>query len=208
MTALDGVLADATDRLRALDLGDAFEPRAAEAIVAAGLHRLVVPAAAGGLGARMSGAAGVLAALGAIDGSTALGFAMQVHVTGALVDSTGVAEPLRETIFRASVDDGTLLNNASTEFYVLAYIAMFTIGLFGSYHLRKHLPGWVIAWCTLGALTCVLIFVLNAYPFVDVASPLGFAVKILGTTVAANLVGYIFYRRAAKRIPAASNLRA
>ena len=40
-------LADATRRLAALDLGDAFEPRAAEAIVAAGLHRLVVPAVAG-----------------------------------------------------------------------------------------------------------------------------------------------------------------
>ena len=89
MTTIDDALADASDRLRALDLGDAFEPRAAEAIVAAGLHRLVVPAAAGGLGARMSDAVDVLATLGAIDGSTALGFAMQVHVTGALVDSTG-----------------------------------------------------------------------------------------------------------------------
>ena len=115
MTALDGVLADASDRLRALDLGDAFEPRAAEAIVAAGLHRLVVPAAAGGLGARMSDAAGVLAALGAIDGSTALGFAMQVHVTGAFVDSTGVDDGLRDRVFRAVVDDGALLNNAATE---------------------------------------------------------------------------------------------
>jgi alkylation response protein AidB-like acyl-CoA dehydrogenase len=115
MTALDGVLTDASDRLGALDLGDAFEPRAAEAILAAGLHRLVVPAAAGGLGARMSDAAGVLAALGAIDGSTALGFAMQVHVTGALVDSTGVDDGLRDRIFRAIVDDGALLNNAATE---------------------------------------------------------------------------------------------
>jgi len=101
-----------------------------------------------------------------------------------------------------------VLNNASTEFYVLAYIAMFTIGLLGPQHLRSYLPGWVIAWCTLGALTCILILVLNAYPFVDVASPLGFAVKILGTTVAANLLGYIFYRRAANRMRAASKLRA
>ena len=57
-------LAAATERLAALDLGDAFEPRAAEAIVATGLHRLVVPAAAGGLGARMAEAAEVLMALG------------------------------------------------------------------------------------------------------------------------------------------------
>jgi hypothetical protein len=85
---------------------------------------------------------------------------------------------------------------------------MFSIGLLGSHHLRRHLPGWVIAWCTLGALTCVVILVLNAYPFVDVASPLGFAAKIVGTVLSANLLGFLFYRRAANRMLEASNLRA
>ena len=101
-----------------------------------------------------------------------------------------------------------VLNNASTEFYVLAYIAMFTIGLFGPHNLRDHLPGWAIAWCGLGAFTCVVILCLNAYPFVDVASPLGFAAKILGTVAGANLLGFLFYRRAANRMRGASNLRA
>jgi amino acid transporter len=101
-----------------------------------------------------------------------------------------------------------VLNNASTEFYVLAYIAMFAIGLLGAQNLRRHLPRWVIAWCALGGLTCILILVLNAYPFVAVASPLGFAVKIVGTVAAANVLGYLFYRRAAKRSPRASNPRA
>lgn len=101
-----------------------------------------------------------------------------------------------------------VLNNASTEFYVLAYIAMFAIGLFGAHHLRRHMPGWVIAWCGLGGVTCIVIFVLNAYPFVQVASALGFAGKILGTTIAANLLGYVFYRRAAKSTLVASNIRA
>ena len=101
--------------LGALELGDAFEPRAAEAIVASGLHRLVVPVAAGGLGARMAESAAVLAALGALDGSTALGFAMHVHVVGALVDSTEVAEALRAAVLRSIVADGALLNNAGTE---------------------------------------------------------------------------------------------
>ena len=54
MTAIDDALADALARLRALDLGDVFEPRAAEAVVMSGLHRLVVPVAAGGLGAPMT----------------------------------------------------------------------------------------------------------------------------------------------------------
>lgn len=115
MTAIDDVLADALARLRELGLGDTFEPRAAEAIVASGLHRLVVPESAGGLGARMTEAAGVLMAVGAVDGSTALGFAMQVHVVGALVDSPGVPASLRERLFRVVVDDGALVNNAATE---------------------------------------------------------------------------------------------
>ncbi len=115
MTAVERAIADALARLGALELGDAFEPRAAEAIVASGLHRLVVPESAGGLGARMADAAGVLMRLGALDGATALGFAMQVHVVGALVDSTAVPTGLRERVFRAIVDDGALVNNAATE---------------------------------------------------------------------------------------------
>lgn len=101
-----------------------------------------------------------------------------------------------------------VLNNASSEFYALAYVAMFAIGLLGAHHIRAHLPRWVVAWCWIGALTSILILVLNAYPFVAVASPLGFAAKIVGTTAGANLVGYLFYRRAAKRAPRASNTRA
>jgi len=115
MTAVERTLADALERLGALGLGDTFEPRAAEAIVAAGLHRLVVPESVGGLGARMAEAAGVLMRLGASDGSTALGFAMQVHVVGALVDSATVPTGLRERVFRAIVEDGALINNAATE---------------------------------------------------------------------------------------------
>ncbi len=115
MSAIDEALSDAIERLRALELGDDFDPRAAAAIVASGLHRLVVPSEVGGLGARMSDAAEVLMALGAIDGSTALGFAMQVHVVGTLVDSDAVPAVLRARVFRAIVEDGGLINNAATE---------------------------------------------------------------------------------------------
>ena len=101
--------------LRDLDLGEAFEPRAAAALVDAGLHRSCVPVEAGGLGATMVEAAEVLLALGAIDGSTALGFAMQVHVTGALRDDTLVDAAVRDALFRSVVDEGALVNNAATE---------------------------------------------------------------------------------------------
>ena len=115
MTAIEDILADATRRLSAVEFGDGFEPHAAEAIVASGLHRLVVPEPAGGLGAGMTDAVDVLLALGALDGATALGFAMQVHAIGALVESPGVDEGLRARVYRSIVDDGALFNNAGTE---------------------------------------------------------------------------------------------
>jgi len=115
MTAIDDALADALGRLRELDLGDTFEPRAAEATVLSGLHALVVPESVGGLGARMAEAAQALMAVGAVDGATALGFAMQVHVVGALVDSVAVPVGLRDRVYRAIVVDGALVNNAATE---------------------------------------------------------------------------------------------
>ena len=114
-SAAPSMTTDLLVRLRGLQLGDEFDPRAAQAIVDVRLHRLVVPEAAGGLGARMAEAAEVLMALGAVDGSTALGFAMQVHVVGALVDSAGVATGLRDRLLRAIVDEGALVNNAATE---------------------------------------------------------------------------------------------
>ncbi|MBA2700157.1 MAG: acyl-CoA/acyl-ACP dehydrogenase [Chloroflexi bacterium] len=113
--AIGAALHEAIDGLRALEPGDAFEPRAATVIVEAGLHRLCVPAAAGGLGASMAEAAEVLMAIGAVDGSTGLGFAMQVHVTGALRDADGAAGSIRERLYRAILDDGALVNNAATE---------------------------------------------------------------------------------------------
>jgi alkylation response protein AidB-like acyl-CoA dehydrogenase len=108
-------LEDAIGRLADLELGDAFEPAAAQAIVAAGLHRLVVPEDAGGLGADMVEAAEVLLAMGAVDGATALGFAMQVHVVGAMRDAAAFPEAVRTELYRAIVERGAFVNNAATE---------------------------------------------------------------------------------------------
>lgn len=113
--AIEGPLGTALEGLRGLGLGDAFEPRAAAVIVESRLHRLCVPETAGGLGATLAEAAEVLLAIGAIDGSTALGFAMHIHVTGALRESSAVPEGLRERLWRAIVERGVLINNAATE---------------------------------------------------------------------------------------------
>ncbi|HEY0443498.1 MAG TPA: acyl-CoA dehydrogenase family protein [Candidatus Limnocylindrales bacterium] len=108
-------LATALTALRGLELGDEFDRRAAEAIVAAKLHTVVVPRANGGLGADIVDAAEMLAAIGATDGSTALGFAMHVHVVGSIADSPGWPEPLRDWLYREVVEGGALVNAASTE---------------------------------------------------------------------------------------------
>ncbi len=87
-----------------------------------------------------------------------------------------------------------VLNNASSELYSLAYLAMFAIPVVGAKALRRRLPLWV-AWSSgVGFLATSFTFLLTAYPFVDVVNAKGYAAKILGTTLVANGVGYGFYR--------------
>jgi len=87
-----------------------------------------------------------------------------------------------------------VLNNASTEFYALAYLVMFAIPIFGIRQLRARIPLWVAVLCCVGLLTIVVTFALNAYPFDSGANPVVFAAKILGATLLINLIGYAFYK--------------
>ena len=87
-----------------------------------------------------------------------------------------------------------VLNNASTEFYVIAYLVMFAIPVVGLAMLRKRIPLWVMVLSVVGFLSVAFTFALNAYPFDDAAKPLPFAAKILGMTLLINVVGYGFYR--------------
>ncbi len=107
-------LADAIAALEAIDPGDAYEPAVPAALVASGLNRLCVPAGQGGLGGGLAEAVEVLAALGAVSGSAALGFAMHLHVTGSLYESDGWPAGLRDWL-TGVVLDGGLLNSAATE---------------------------------------------------------------------------------------------
>ena len=87
-----------------------------------------------------------------------------------------------------------VLNDASSEFYALAYLAMFLIPICGAIAVRERLPRWVSAACICGVVSILFVLVLNAYPFVDVKSPGNFATKILGTVTLVNACGYGFYR--------------
>jgi amino acid transporter len=87
-----------------------------------------------------------------------------------------------------------VLNNASTEQYSLAYLAMFAIPVFGRAALRLRFPSWVILSSVVGMVSTLFAAFVSAYPFVAVVSPAAYAAKILGTTLLANVVGYAFYR--------------
>jgi glutamate:GABA antiporter len=91
-----------------------------------------------------------------------------------------------------------VLNNASTELYAIAYLAMFAIPLaipiLGLKLFRNRIPLWVSILCAVGFLSTLLTLALNAYPFDEAAKPLLFATKILGATLIINLIGYTFYR--------------
>jgi alkylation response protein AidB-like acyl-CoA dehydrogenase len=105
----------AVDALEALDATDDFRPAAVDAVRSAGLHLLTVPAARGGLGAAMAESAAVLAAIGAVDGSTALGLAMQTHVLGSAVESGAWPAAPLDLAIDAAINEGALINAASSE---------------------------------------------------------------------------------------------
>lgn len=87
-----------------------------------------------------------------------------------------------------------VLNDASNEFYALAYLAMFLIPVCGTRVIRSRLPRGVAVICSIGVLTILFILVLNAYPFMSAVRPGRFAAKIAATTLLVNAVGWMFYR--------------
>ena len=101
-----------------------------------------------------------------------------------------------------------LLSNASLTHYELAYLAMFAIPLVGSAAVRRALPRslrWIAA---MGFGATLFSLLISAYPIVDVVDRRSFAVKILGTVVGSNVVGFGFYRlrRRARRAAGAGEL--
>ena len=99
-----------------------------------------------------------------------------------------------------------VLNDASNEFYGLAYLAMFLIPVCGTSVVRSRLPRSVAVICAIGVLTILFILAFNAYPFMSSVRPGRFAAKIAGTTVLVNAVGWMFYR-SRRRVAAASQAR-
>ncbi len=113
--SIDERLAAACAAIETLQPGDTFDPAIPRAIVAAGLHGVAIPVEFGGSGAGLSDIVRILTAVGAIDGATALGLAMHLHVIGAAAHSVVWPTATRDRLTRAVIDEGALINAASTE---------------------------------------------------------------------------------------------
>jgi glutamate:GABA antiporter len=87
-----------------------------------------------------------------------------------------------------------LLSNAGLAEYELAYLAMFAIPIVGVRALRGSMPWWLKCTSLIGFCATLFSLLISAYPFVYVASPLVYAVKILGACAFSNLVGFAFYK--------------
>jgi len=87
-----------------------------------------------------------------------------------------------------------ILSNASLTHYELSYLVMFAIPLLGAAGLRRTLPRWLKWTSTMGLGATLFSLLISAYPFVTVANPLSYAVKIIGTLLLSNLVAITFYK--------------
>jgi amino acid transporter len=89
-----------------------------------------------------------------------------------------------------------LLQNASGIFYGLTYLAMFAIPILGFASAPVGLRLAAVS----GFGMTLLCVVLSVFPIIDVPNPLWFTLKVGGTVLGANVVGFLIYRIQGRRI--------
>ena len=92
-----------------------------------------------------------------------------------------------------------LIDNAAGIFYGIAYLVLFAIPLFGAASLRRRAPLWLRAAALVGAAVTLLYIGFTIIPIVPVQSRVEFAVKIIATTLIANLLGALLFLLAERR---------
>jgi len=96
-----------------------------------------------------------------------------------------------------------LLNNCSGIFYALPYLVMFAIPLIGISNASTgtgERPGlWVRIAAFSGFAMTLLYIVLSIFPIIAVENAVGFALKIGGLVVIANVVGVVVFITASRR---------
>jgi amino acid transporter len=83
-----------------------------------------------------------------------------------------------------------LLQNASGIFYGLTYLAMFAIPILGYASASTGLRVAAVS----GFAMTLLCVVLSVFPIIDVPNPGWFTIKVGGTVIAANAIGFLIYR--------------
>src|SRR6266446_8970112 len=86
-----------------------------------------------------------------------------------------------------------LQDNAAGVFYALIYMVLFAIPIVAMKRFGARAPLWLKIASVSGLLVSVVSAVFTVFPIIDVASPLQFAMKILGVVIGANAVGVILY---------------
>jgi len=97
-----------------------------------------------------------------------------------------------------------LLENAGGIMYAMAYIALFSIPLFGAGRIGWTPPLWLKLASASGLAVTVLYSILSIFPIIDVPSWQLFAMKVGGIVVGTNLLGAGIYTLAARRARAVS----
>jgi glutamate:GABA antiporter len=98
-----------------------------------------------------------------------------------------------------------LLENAGGILYAMAYVALFSIPLFGARRLGWRPPRWLLVTSASGLAVTVLYSVLSIFPIIDVPSWQLFALKVGGVVVGANALGagiYVLAKRRGAMVPA------
>jgi amino acid transporter len=92
-----------------------------------------------------------------------------------------------------------LLENAGGIMYAMAYVALFSIPLFGARRIGWQPPLWLKIASASGLAVTILYSILSVFPIIDVASWQMFALKVGGVVVGANVLGAGLYGLAARR---------
>ena len=132
-------------------------------------------------------------------------FASPIHA--ALVVAALVACLTVVTQFGAHSQEAfQVVDNVSTIFYGITYVALFAIPLLGKRAVRDRIPASIRIASVSGLAVTVLSMIFAVVPIVHVASDLVFAAKIVVVAAFFNLVGFVFYvagnrARERQRIP-------
>jgi hypothetical protein len=104
-----------------------------------------------------------------------------------------LAASIAVLIGTGSQESFVLLQIWAWTFYGLAYLAKFAIPLFSAKEKGLRPGGWLRLGAASGFLVTLLFVVLSVQPVIPVASKLGYALKVAGFVVGANILGWIIY---------------